>query len=631
MKKDNESSKLIVKGLSKFRSEKSSMSLTAYQTLADEIKQIESQKVLRSLSGDAGHKTTQHKPEHEMFKRSLSVSGDNKPYMFHQSARVALEQRRKALYGSLPFVATYGMQHREKSIHDLLALASHEIHDESDEKQVISQEVDLDRIVVTVPLMLAAFVAIIAQFLVGYSTSVMNAPETVVFPGHTTTQWSMAVSAFAIGGPIGSIFGGVLANSKGRRGAMLLNTWIFLFGGLLMTFAPSAEWLIPARCIIGFAAGVSSVVVPVYLGEIAPPTLRGTLGTFTQFALVIGILFSDICAFPLATASGWRYLFGVTPALCVVQLLVSPFLLESPRWLLSRNDKSKHARTVIKSLRGYRSEEEVDVEVDNFLFAASKHKIDRSSAHSGGAMLDLLRDRDMHILVVSAVVLQMAQQLCGINAVFYYSTEFFEGIIDSPLMGTFMIAFVNVLATYVALKVMDNTARKTLILISSGGMLLSTFLVMGALQGLFAKWTALLAVMMFVSFFEIGLGPIPWLIVAEMFDAKYVATAMSLSCIVNWGCNFLVGLCFPFIQQSLGYLSFLPFAVVLACTIVFTYSYLPETHGRTVEEIHQFVRAFDDANDGGKHTLIDQSYGPDGPEDLGLVLTSKRRDSAESF
>lgn len=117
--------------------------------------------------------------------------------------------------------------------------------------------------VFTFHLVMAVVVAMAAQFLVGYNTSVMNAPEAVVFPGHTTAEWSVAVSAFAIGGPAGAVVGGFLANAQGRRGALLLNTWVFFFGGLMMSIAPSIFWLIPARLLIGFASGVSSVVVPV--------------------------------------------------------------------------------------------------------------------------------------------------------------------------------------------------------------------------------------------------------------------------------------------------------------------------------------------------------------------------------
>ena len=206
--------------------------------------------------------------------------------------------------------------------------------------------------------------------------------------------------------------------------------------------------------------------------------------------------------------------------------------------------------------------------------------------------MDLLHNREIRVLVVSCVVLQMAQQLCGINAVFYYSTSFFEGIIGNPLVGTTLVGAVNVLATYAALLLMEKTERRNLILVSSGGMLLSTVLLTVSLLGYISHaYVAIAAVMLYVSFFELGLGPIPWLIVAEMFDAKYVATAMSLSCIVNWTCNFLVGLLFPFMNSSLGNWSFVPFGFVLLATFVFAYSYLPETHGRSVAEIQRMVAA----------------------------------------
>lgn len=390
---------------------------------------------------------------------------------------------------------------------------------------------------------------------------------------------------------------------------MLVNTWIFLFGGLVMTLAPTIFWLIPARLIIGFASGLSSVVVPVYLGmtsrplslililpagEIAPPTVRGTLGTCTQFALVVGILVSPLVAFPLATPSLWRWLFAATPLLAILQLLISPFLLESPRWLLNKDENSTVARCVIKALRGFRSDEEIELEVQNFMYASTKHKTGRDSAHSSGAMWDLCTAKDIRILVVSVIILQMAQQLCGINAVFYYSSSFFEGVIDNPLLGTTLVSAINVFATYIALKLMDTTNRRTLLLWSAGGMLISTVFIIAALLDILPNFIALFAVMAFVSFFEIGLGPIPWLIVAEMFDAKYVATAMSLACIVNWGCNFLVGLLFPFLQQALGPWSFGPFGLVLIATFLFTYLLLPETHGKSVAEIQRLIGSGDE-------------------------------------
>jgi SP family facilitated glucose transporter-like MFS transporter 3 len=432
-------------------------------------------------------------------------------------------------------------------------------------------------------LVFAIIVAAASQFLVGYNTGVMNAPEKVVFPGHSTGLWSLAVAAFAVGGPFGAIVGGKMADSRGRRGALLICTWTFLLGGLLQTCAPDMYTIILSRFIIGFASGYSSVLVPIYLGELAPPTLRGMLGTLTQFAMVIGILVADMLAFPFATEDSWRVLFSVTLIVAVVQLLCSPFLLESPRWLLNRDPNSLRARYIIKRLRGLRYDHEVEAEVGNFVIGGAAQK--QESPSQGTVLKEMISHRKLRMLLVSCLVLQMAQQLCGINAVFYYSTSFFEGVIDNPLVGTTIVGAVNVLATYVALLLMDSCGRKSLILWSSGGMFIACVMIVLSLLGFFSNIMALVAVNVYVCFFEIGLGPIPWLIVAEMFEGKYVAVAMSICSQLNWACNFIIGLIFPYMNEYLGAYSFGPFAVVLALTFVFALTILPETQGSTPQEL----------------------------------------------
>ena len=310
--------------------------------------------------------------------------------------------------------------------------------------------------------------------------------------------------------------------------------------------------------------------------------------TVTQFALVVGILFADIVGFALANETQWRLMFSLTSVMALFQLLLTPFLLESPRWLLGKNPKSPKARFIIKKLRGYRYDEEVETEVGHYLAASKSQPMDNEKGHDKekkNTVSDMFADKKVRLLVVSTLVLQVANQFSGINAVFYYSGLFFDGVIDNPLVGTTLIGAINVLATYVALLLMDRCGRRTLIMLSAAGMFASCIVIVLALLGYFSKMVALGAVASYVSFFEIGLGPIPWLIVAEMFGPKYISTAMSVSSQLNWTCNFFVGLLFPMMNKLLGPYSFGPFAVVLLLTFLYAWLFLPETAGTTPAEL----------------------------------------------
>lgn len=507
------------------------------------------------------------------------------------------ELGRHELYSQVPFQAVFGLQKKERQISEAFAHYAADLDvasapglsdvdrtaRASQASMVILDELEFDAQVVTTPLVFAIIVASASQFLVGYNTGVMNAPEKIVFPGHSTTLWALAVAAFAVGGPFGAVLGGRMADQRGRRGAIMIDIWIFLLGGLIQTVAQDMYTIIFSRFIIGFASGYSTVLIPIYLGEMAPPTLRGTLGTLTQFAMVIGILVADLLAFPFATEGGWRALFAVTPIISVLQLLMSPLLLESPRWLLNRDPNSLRARYIIKRLRGLRSEDEVEQEVGNFLIGESAQHTDTGS--DGSVIKELWSHRKRRLLLISSLILQMGQQFSGINAVFYYSTSFFEGVIDNPLVGTTIVGAVNVAATYVALLLMDTCGRKSLILWSSGGMFLSCIVLVLSLLGFFNNIMALVAVNVYVCFFEIGLGPVPWLIVAEMFEGKYVAVAMGLCSQLNWACNFVVGMVFPYMNLYLGPYSFVPFAIVLAFIFVYALIILPETQGKTPDQL----------------------------------------------
>jgi len=352
------------------------------------------------------------------------------------SALTPLEMGRHELYEELPFLAVPGLQRKEHNLsvafssfaafldnketdRHLMSTTGEGLKPEEKEKRLshvsllMLEELEVEAVSVTLPLVCAVFIASLLQFNVGYNIGVMNPSEVVAFPGHTTLMWSIAVSAFCVGAPFGSAVAGRWADESGRRGALLLTTWLFLVGGLVQTVAPTLPVVVVARAIIGVASGASTVLVPIYLGELAPPNLRGVIGTMTQFSLNTGILAADILGFPFVNKKLWRCLYLMVSIMGAIPLLLRPFLLESPRWLLGRDARSEEARFAIKKLRGFRYDEEVETEVEHYVDAMRSQSMVSKDGGKRNAMAELFSDKKVRLLLVSSLVLQVANQLSG--------------------------------------------------------------------------------------------------------------------------------------------------------------------------------------------------------------------------
>lgn len=550
------------------------------------------------------------------------------------------------LYASLPFMAVPGMSTRTRRVVHRLSFAARQ------EEQPVASSfspddgvfvyrlggsfehddvVDLRGAVVTWPLVRSAAIACIGQFLFGYNTSATNGPEHLIFAGQRTeTMWAIAVAAFALGGPVGAGFGGSVANRYGRKVATCVEAAAFIVAGAWQCLSPSIELFAIGRFVCGAASGFSSVTTPVYLGEIAPPVLRGAMATASQLALVTGILAADLIAFGQGTLT-WRGVFAVSPLLALIQLLLAlPLLLESPRWLLDRyGAASPSARYALQRLHALATEEDIDREIEHVLAASALHISEQSATHEHGSLRrkrasndfqaknPLLADRHVRRVLGAVVALHLAQQLCGINAVFYYSTMFFQGIIADPLLGTTIVAAVNVLAVYVAILLLGefDLPRKPLLAASAGGMFVASIALTLALLHLLPNIAALTAVAVFVLFFEIGLGPIPWSLVGEVFDHAHVDAAQTISCQINWLANAAVGLFFPAIATYLGPLAFLPFAIVLLATFAFVILSFPETKDASVQYIQDAFMSADSLR-ASKNRLLFRQEDYDDEDDL---------------
>lgn len=467
---------------------------------------------------------------------------------------------------------------------------------------------------VTAPLVFAITIAAIGSFQFGYNTGVINAPETIIkdFINYTmeeklenppttvflTTLWSLSVAIFSIGGMIGSFSVGLFVNRFGRRNSMLIVNLLAITGGCLMGFckiAESVEMLILGRLVIGLFCGLCTGFVPMYIGEIAPTALRGAFGTLNQLGIVIGILVAQIFGLNviLGTEDLWPVLLGFTILPALLQSAALPFCPESPRFLLINKKEEENAKKILQRLWGTQ-----DVAQD---IQEMKDESARMAQEKQVTLLELFRVRSYQQPLMISIMLQLSQQLSGINAVFYYSTGIFKDAgVKEPIYATIGAGVVNTIFTVVSLFLVEKAGRRTLHMIGLGGMAACSILMTVSLLLKDAyQWMSFVcigAILVFVAFFEIGPGPIPWFIVAELFSQGPRPAAMAVAGCSNWTSNFLVGLLFPSAAFYLGAYVFIVFTGFLVIFLVFTFFKVPETRGRTFEEI---TRAFEGQAQGG--------------------------------
>nr|ANV20786.1 solute carrier family 2 facilitated glucose transporter member 1 protein [Pteria penguin] len=458
---------------------------------------------------------------------------------------------------------------------------------------------------ITAFLSLAVFSAILGSLQFGYNTGVINAPEKKIkeFMNEShimrweapmsenalVSLYSLLVAIFAVGGMIGGLIAGWWAGTFGRKFGMLINN-AFGFGAAALMFfsreARSYEMIICGRFLIGFNCGLYTGLTPLYLSEIGTADIRGALGTLHQLGVTVGILLSQILGFPEIFGNGrfWHVLLGLCVVPCAIQMLTMPFCPESPRYLLIKKDREQDAHTALVKLRGTTG---VSADIDEM---KQEHRAQQSEAKIG--ILSLLKKKSLRMPLLISIVMHLSQQLSGINAIFYYSFSLFTsaGISESiAAHATSGIGAIMVVMTMITIPLMDRIGRRSLHLTGLAGMFIFSILITLSLcftdQVAWFKIGNVVVSLIYVIFFAMGPGSIPWLIVAELFSQGPRPAAMGISVLINWISNFAVGYAFPSMQKGLGNYSFLPFTVCLLLFWIFIYKYLPETKNKTFEEI----------------------------------------------
>jgi sugar porter (SP) family MFS transporter len=441
-----------------------------------------------------------------------------------------------------------------------------------------------------------AAIAALNGLLFGFDTGVISGALLYIDKSFALSHFmtEVVVSATLVGAIFGAAVGGRLADRLGRRRLMVAGASVFFGGSVVMGLAPSVSWLVVGRLVVGFAIGVASMVGPLYISEIAPPKIRGSLVSLNQLAVTSGILLAYLVNYAFKGPGGWRWMFGSGVVPAAVLALGMLFMPESPRWLVEQG-RREEARSVLSKTR---SAERIEDEID---------EIERTKEVEDDDFSTLLESWVRPALVVG-VGLAVLQQVTGINTVIYYAPTIFKSTgfgASASILATVGVGLVNVAATICAVLLVDRVGRRPLLLVGLSGMALAlgglsvTFFLPG-LSGV-VGWAAVASLMLYVGFFAIGMGPVFWLLISEIYPLQVRGSAMGVVTVANWASNLLVSLTFltlinggTFSGVEFGGIgrtgTFGLYAGLSVLSLLFVYWQVPETKGRSLEEIESDLR-----------------------------------------
>lgn len=435
-------------------------------------------------------------------------------------------------------------------------------------------------------LLMITIIGALGGLLFGYDTAVISGAI-----GFMETKFSLsadmkgwAVSCAIVGCIIGVAIAGYVADRIGRKKTLIITAILFAVSAIGCALAETFTQLVIARMIGGVGVGAASMLSPLYISEIAPAHKRGMLVSLYQLAIVVGINIVFFFNYIVAglydeqwnVEMGWRYMLGSETIPAVLFLIALFFVPESPRWL-SKEGRDAEALAILRKINSDETAKKVHNEIKLAL------------GHEKGTLKELFAP-GLRIAMIIGIVLALFSQITGINAIMYYAPEILKGAgfgVDSALMQTVIIGLINTIFTFVAIKYIDKLGRRTLLLWGISGMALC-LLGIGALfyLGMTTGPWVLILILGFVGCFATSLGPIPWVLISEIFPTKTRGIAMSLSIMVLWVGVWFISQFTPVLLEKIGgAYTFWLFMVNAIILLVFTYKMIPETKGKTLEEI----------------------------------------------
>ncbi|MEX2591347.1 MAG: sugar porter family MFS transporter [Anditalea sp.] len=433
-----------------------------------------------------------------------------------------------------------------------------------------------------------SLVAALGGFLFGFDTAVISGAERQIQEIWGLSDWThgLAVAIALYGTVIGALFGGIPADKYGRKISLVWIGILFFVSAVGSSLAPEVNSFMFFRFIGGLGVGASSVVAPMYISEIAPAKSRGRLVALFQFNLVFGILVAYFSNYLIDIASfeeSWRWMLGVEAVPAFIYTLLVFNVPQSPRWLIARKDDFEQARRILAK---------TDPEgVDEAIHLALEEK---KSIRLEIGFSALFHAKYIHITFL-AILLALFNQLSGINAIIYFAPRVFEmaGISsESALLSTIGIGVVNLVATMLGLYLIDRIGRKKLMYIGSVGYIISLGLIAYSFSGgQIPSHYLPIFVFLFIASHAIGQGSVIWVFISEIFPNELRAYGQSIGSFTHWILAALIANVFPFFANQLGPVTIFGFfGVMMILQLIWVAVRMPETKGRSLEEIQQDLK-----------------------------------------
>lgn len=414
----------------------------------------------------------------------------------------------------------------------------------------------------------------------------------------TSQQQEWVVSSMMFGAAVGAVGSGWLSYRLGRKYSLMIGAVVFVIGSLCSAFAPNNDVLLISRVLLGLAVGIASFTAPLYLSEIAPERIRGSMISMYQLMITIGILGAYLSDTAFSYSGSWRWMLGIITLPALLLFVGVFFLPRSPRWLASRG-RDAEARKVLEMLRD--TTEQAKAELDEI----------RESLKIKQSGWALFKDnKNFRRAVYLGVLLQVMQQFTGMNVIMYYAPKIFDlaGFASTAqqMWGTVIVGLVNVLATFIAIGLVDRWGRKPTLklgfLVMAIGMgTLGTMMNIG-MDTPAAQYFAILMLLMFIVGFAMSAGPLIWVLCSEIQPLKGRDFGITCSTTVNWIANMIVGATFLTMLNTLG--SAHTFWIYAGLNLVFifiTIALIPETKNISLEHIERNLMAGKPLREIGSH------------------------------